>query len=317
MLEISKIVIGDRVNDGVYCLKSVNESQGNYAVVLKDKTGELLCELAKERFNDSLMQLIGGAVKTSFVVKNGINTQPLGAIKSIGKADAGSYKPSDLFDGLSDEKITLYKNTIKECVNYIKRDDLKQLVAKILDEQMLSQLSKMPATTAYHGTYGGGALAATATITKLVMQSGFQYVMGQNGLYHPSLDWDILITASLLQYCGVPDYFTDTQPFKKTPIGLERGYLSVLQRKIELSNSTVDDFALARIINILSSSVPFKSGVKATSSEGVILRHCSIMYEELDQLDAGVAGYEAEEGEEYFYDVKLRRNIKLPEREAA
>lgn len=317
MLEISKIVIGDKVNDGVYCLKSVSESSGGYEVILKDKSGELLCELAKERFSDSLRQLVGGAVKTTFVVKNGLNSQPLGAIKSIEKADAGSYKPSDLFDGLSEEKIVIYKNTIKECLSHIQREDLKQLVAKILDEQMLSQLSKMPATVGYHGTYGGGALAATASITKMSMQAALQYVRGANGLYHPLLDWDILIASSLLQYCGVPDYITDTQPFRKTAIGLERGYISLLQRKIEGTENSVDELTLARIINILSSSVPFKSGVKATSSEGIILRQCSIMYEELDKTDASVAGYEAEDGEEYFYDVKLRRNIKLPEREAA
>ena len=316
MLEISKIVIGDKVSDGVYCLKSIDKASDNYNVVLKDKTGELLCELARERFNDNLTALVGGAVKTTFVVKNGMNTEPLGVIKSIEKAEEGTYKSSDLFDSLSEEKIVFYKNTIKECISYIQREDLKTLVAKIIDEQMLSQLSKMPATLAYHGVYGGGALAATATITRMVMQTPFQYLKMQNGLYHPVLDWDVLIASSLLMYCGIPDYYTNTQPFRKTPIGVERGYLSVLQRKVELSNDSVDEMTLARILNILSSSAPFKSGVKATSSEGTILRKCSEMYEELDKLDAGREGYEAEGDETYFYDAKLRRNIMLPEREA-
>ncbi len=315
MLEISKIVIGDKISDGVYCLKSINEKMANYEVILKDKTGELICELAKERFSDNLKALENGAVKTTFIVKNGLNTQPLGVIKSIEKAEDGSFKATDLFDGLSEEKIFFYKNIIRECFSYIKRDDIKQLVAKILDESLLTKISRMPATLAYHGTYGGGALAATASITKMVMQTGFQYIKGQNGLYRALLDWDILIAASLLQYCGVPDYFTETRPFKKTPIGIERGYLSILQRKVELSNESLDDMTLAKLINILSCSAPFKSGVKATSSEGIILRHCSLMYEELDQIDAGMAEHEAEEGEEYFYDSRLRRNIKLPERE--
>ena len=39
--------------------------------------------------------------------------------------------------------------------------------------------------------------------------------------------------------------------------------------------------------------------------------------EELDKMDAGLAGHDAEEGESYFYDVKLRRNIILPERGVA
>lgn len=316
MLEISKIVIGDKVNDGIYCLKSVNKASDNYNVVLKDKTGELLCELANERFNDNLYQLVGGAVKTTLIVKNGINTTPLGVIKSIEQAEVGSYKPSELFDGLSDEKIAQYKKIISEATGIIKRKDLKALVAKILDEQMLSQLAKMPATLAYHGIYGGGALAATACITKMVMQAALQYVKLENGLYHANLDWDTLLTASLLMYCGVPDYYTDTQPFRKTPIGIERGYISVLQRKVELSNESVDELTLARIINILSASAPFKSGVKATSSEGIILRSCSLMYEELDQIDSGMANHEPEEGETYFYDKRLRRNIILPEREA-
>ena len=316
MLEISKIVIGDKVNDGVYCLKSVSRASDNYNVVLKDKTGELLCELARERFNDNLNQLVGGAVKTTFIVKNGINTTPLGVIKSIEKADVGSYKPSELFDGLSEERIAHYRNDIRECLGHIRREDLKTLVAKILDEQMLSQLAKMPATLSYYGIYGGGALAATAVITKMALQTGFQYVKGENGLYKSNLDWDILISASLLMYCGVPEYFTDSQPFRKTSIGIERGYISVLQKKIESCNEAVDELTLARIFNIMASSAPYKTGVTSTHSEGDVLCNCTQMYERLDRSDSGRANHEPEEGEAYFYDAKLRRYISLPESEA-
>ena len=317
-MEISKIVIGDSVNEQVFCLKSLSRANdNNYEVVISDKSGELTCELAAERFSKDMIAMVGGAVKTSFIVKNGLNTIPVGIIKSLVKAEEGTFKPSELFDGLSEEKIKYYKGVIHSCIKSIPREDCKQLVAKILDEQMLSQLSTLPATLAYHGTYRGGALAATACVTKMIMQAALQYVKSENGLYKPCLDWGTLIASSLLVYVGNVDYYTSEQPFRKTPIGVERGYLSILQKRIESANDgIVDDFTLARIINILGASAPTKSGIKATSSEGIILRQCSMMYEELDRLDAGMAGYEAEEGETYFYDRKLRRNIVLPDKGA-
>ena len=314
-IELSSVIIGDNITEGVYCLKSVQKGNDKYLVVLKDKSGELNCELAPERYEKGIDSLVGGPVLASFVVVNGLNTTPLGIIKSLKKAEDGSYNPSDVLDGLNDEVIARYKSTIKDCMKNITDKGLSKLVASVLDEQTLSQLASMPATLAYHGRYRGGALATTATVTKMVIQSGFQYIKAKNGLYEPKLDWNILITASLLANVGVIDYLSNEPPFLMTPVGLERGYMSVLQHRIEKVADTIpeiSEFTLARILNILACSIPMKSGVKATSQEGVVLRHCQLLYEELDMLDYEMANHEAEDGEGYFYNSKLRRNIYLP-----
>lgn len=319
-MELSKVVIGDKVTDKIYVLKSCKRAaNGTYDVILKDKTGELNCELAGERFSNDLE--VGGAVKVTFIVTNGLNTKPQGIIKQIAMASSDEYVPSDLFDGLSDEKIAEYTASIKQSIQNIPDENIRAMCNTILSDEVIGRLSCLPASLSKHCRYRGGALAATAVVTKMVMQSGLQYFKGDNGLYEPCLDWSTLIAASLLSYVGTLDYYTLEMPFTKTAIGVERGYQSVLQRRIELSimqnGVEISDTVLARILNILGSSVPQKSGIKATSSEGIILRKCLELYEELDMIDADIAEHKAQEGEEYFYAVKSRRNISLQERTTA
>jgi hypothetical protein len=318
-IELSNVVIGDKISDGIYCLSAIKKNNNGYFVTLKDKSGELSCELANERFSEEIASFVGGAVKVDFIVKNGLNTAPLGVIKRIAKADEGSYKPSELFVGLSKDKVVEYTNIIVQCIEQIPNAGYRSLVKCILDDNMIARLSSMPASLAYHGKYMGGALACTATVTKMVMQAAYQYCKLTNGLYTPMLDWSVLLTASLLQCVSVVDYFTSEMPFRKSDVGIERGEISLLQQRIEKTYfehpEYITDIQLARILNVLSASVPMKSGIKSTGTEGTILRQCRLLYEELDMLDAEKAGYEVSEEENYFYDAKLRRNIKLPERE--
>jgi len=321
-MELNRVVIGDKITDGIYVLKSIrNAGNGKYDVILKDKSGELNCELANERFDESFLKLKGGAVKVTFIVTNGLNTKPLGVIKQMAIASSDEYSPSDLFDGLSDEKIAEYTRVIKECTRKIPDVTLQKLCNTILSDDVLKALSTMPASLSHHCRYRGGALAATAVVTKMVMQTGLQYLKGDNGLYKPSLDWSTLLASSLLHCVGVVDYYTPETPFSKTPVGVERGYQSVLQHHIESacfkSGIEVSESLLARILNILGSSVPMKSGIRATSSEGIILRKCLELYEELDMIDADIAGHDPEDGETYFYSKKSHRNIAIEERKVA
>ncbi|AOZ97867.1 hypothetical protein [Butyrivibrio hungatei] len=320
-MELQKIVIGDKITDGVYCLKAIHNKNGNFEVILKDKTGELLCELASERFVDSMNELVGGAVKTTFVVKNGMDTAPLGVIKSLTAAEKGTYKPSELFDGLSAEKIAEYTAVIKDSIKRIPDANVRAFVELVLTDDVITGLSLLPASLGHHARYAGGALATTASVTTLVIQYSLQYKRLNNGLYGTNIDWSILVASSLLQCVGMLDYITSENPFRKTNVGVERGYMSVLQRRLEkvcFSNpGIISDDVFARILNILASSVPMKSGVKSTRKEGAIFRGCLMLYEELDMLDSEIAGHDIEEGEEYFYNRKLRRNISLVEREVA
>ncbi len=319
-MELQKIVIGDKVTDKIYVLKSIrNGSNGNYDVVLKDKTGELFCELARERLSVRLEE--GSPVKVTFIVTNGVNTTPKGIIKQIELASKDEFTPSELYDGLSAEKIAEYVRMIRQGIQNIPDETVRNMTAWILNDETLTRLSNLPASLGRHGRYRGGALAATAVVTKMVMQAALMYCKGDNGLYEPSLDWSTLISASLLHAVGTLDYFTSEMPFAKTAIGIERGYASVLQHHIEAavmqSGIEVPEMTLARIFNILGSSVPMKTEVKATRAEGSILRKCLELYEDLDMRDAAIAEHETEEGEEYFYAVRSRRYISLSERTSA
>jgi hypothetical protein len=236
-----------------------------------------------------------------------------GKIKSLSLADKGTFKVSDVFDGLSEDKVSQYKKDIKEAVSYIKDASFASLVNAILTEDTINLLSVWPASIAYHGRYRGGALATAASVTKMMLHSSNIYLKEGNGIYSPAnFDWSLLLTASLIHTVGCIDYITE-QPWKKTTAGLERGYMSILQSRIEkairISNVEISDDALSKLLNVLGCAVSMKTSVKATCPEGVAFRKTLELYEELDMMAAGAADHEVEDGETYFWDYRLKRCV--------
>ena len=90
--------------------------------------------------------------------------------------------------------------------------------------------------------------------------------------------------------------------------------MSVMQSSLTdvlLSGHPLSKEKFDKLLNILASSVPMKSGVKATCSEGMLLRHVLMLYEELDMFDESVSSHEPKEGETYYYDSKLHRTVPI------
>lgn len=314
-MAVKDIVIGEKIEHVYFVLKSLHLKNGVYMVTLSDKTGEAEGMIREDLVTDEIKTSVGGAVKITAIAKPGNELRPLLQIKEISKANPGDYKSSELFDGLSEEKISEYKEIIRMCQSYVHHEGLKQLLAVTLTEENLNKLASMPATLNYYGLYKGGALAGAALISRMVLDSGIDYVKYFNGLHQRNIDWSLLLTASLLNTYGVLQYLTPEAPFIKTQIGVDRGYPSILQSMLERTvithNIPLKDEELSRLINIITCSVASRTGVKATTKEGILLRHTLALYAELDMLDYGVSEYEQEEGETYFFNEKLRRYTNL------
>ena len=284
-----------------------------HLAALSDRTGEIAAILPDERYNGTMQDLVGGAVLVNGIVLNGRNMSPYVKIKSIAKAEKGSYQPSEIFDGLDEAHIDGYINVIKTSVSKIFDEELRGFVEACFSEEVLRELASKPASLAYHARYRGGALACAATVVKMATQAGVQYQKWNCGLYGSTLDWGMLVAAALLSSYGVLTYYTES-PWRKSTSGLQRGYMSMLQSsltKIMMQGNKLSDDKFDKLLNILASSVPMKSGVKATSPEGMILRHVLMLYEELDMFDASVAEHEPEEGETYYYDSRLKRTVPI------
>ncbi len=309
---ISEISCGDRLIDAVYVLKSLAKEAEQVRLSLSDKTGILECYMPLSRYDLSYDSMVGGAVKVNGLVEIGKNRQLLGKVRSLAIADAGSFKVEDLFDGLSDEKKALYVNGIKGLINNIPEPSCRQLCSVILSDDFLNELSAYPASLAYHAKYRGGALATTYLVAKMVIHNAKIYSQFNPEMYESRINWSLLVTSSLLMYSAIPDYFIDN-PWRKSQVAIDRGYMSLLQSKIEKAvyenNVTLSDERLARILNILGSSVALKTAVKATCFEGITLRNTLIAYEEMDMFDAEVSRHELSEGESYFFDGRLKRHI--------
>ena len=313
MIFLNGVIIGDRLN-GIYCLKSLSPragKDGSYSAVFSDKSGELSASISAERFSKGLSELVGGPVHIDAVVIDGEDMKPELVIKTITPAQKDEYKPSDIFEGLSNEKIADYVAAIHKNEKWIKTDSYRQLCEAALSDITLERLSKMPATLSRHGRYQGGALAAAATVSSMAIHVGTQYITMNNGLYPSPIDWSLVITSSLLHSYGVLEYITPEPPYRKTVAGLNRGYMSTLQHSIEAVSCNVSDVDMSRLINTLACSVVSKTAVRSTSKEGMLLRHVLALYSDMDLLDGGVAGHEAEDGETYYYDRNLKAEIAV------
>jgi len=311
--KINELLFGDNLTL-IVRLKSIKECpDGTYACVLSDKSGEIDgCIRCNFDVNEIKSQ-INGAVKVSAVVRSGAERKKVLSIKEISIPEKSEYKNSDLYDGLSEEKISEYISLIRNLQRHIKHPGYLKLVMCALTDATLEKLSQMPATVNYHGKYKGGALASTAVVTEMIKNVGCTYVTHYNGLHQGNINWSLVLTASLLQAIGVIDYITPEPPFVKTPSGMERGYMSVLQSTIDRivfkNNIEIEDLDLAKLLNVLGCAMTAKTAVKATSKEGILLRHMVALYGELDSLDYGIAEETDEHRDRYFYSQPLHRYI--------
>ncbi len=311
-MPLSEIVIGQKLTDVVYVLKALSKDSERVNLILSDKTGELISYMPLSRYDAGYEKMTGGAVKVNGIVEVGKDHQPLGKIRSLALADAGDFNVQDLFEGISEEKTAEIISTIGNLIKRIPDVGCRKLCQCLLTEDTLRQMASYPASLAYHGRYRGGALVSTCAVTQMAIRNALEYTHLKHDMYEQHINWSILVTSSLLMNVAIMDYLIDN-PWRKSQIAIDRGYMSLLQSRIERAvirdDVQISDEALARIFNVLGSSVALKTAVKATCIEGVILRYTLLMYEEMDMLDAEMDRHETKEGEAYFYNRRLSRNI--------
>ena len=305
--KVADIAVGDGLKGEIYRLDTITRgSDGNYNITLSDQSGQIAGIIPAERFVNDYNHLLNGAVVVNGSVLVGNDSQPVVKVRSLALAGGDTYKANEIFSGLSPEKIKEYNDFINASIERLISDKgLRLLVRAVLSKSMLNDLATLPASLAYHGRYMGGALAATATVTRMVAQNVIAYNKMSNGLYKIDYDWSVLIAASLLHMIGIPGYITNERPWRYTEAGLSRGYMSLVQEKlvsvIREKKIPVSDENLSKVLDILACSVPRKSGIRAVTPEGRMFRAVLLNYEEIDQLAAALDSHEFSEGASYEY----------------
>ena len=307
-----KLVIGERIVEEPFCLKSLHkEADESYSALFADKSGEIPGNISVERFSDTFHELIGSAVAITAVVVDGKDMRPTLRIKAMRVCEKEEFIQSDLFMGLSSEKKAEYIDMIRKNIEYVKHEGYKKLLICALNDVALKRLGEMPATLSKHGRYGGGALAATAMVSSFCIQIGCTYCKHGNGLYTGSINWSLLLTGSLLAYYGNLRYFTD-MPWKKTLVGVNLGYVSILQMTISdvihANKIDIPTLEISNLFNILQAAMAGRTEVRSTCKEGAILRHVVSAYQDVDMIDAVLADFceNDNDGLGYIYNEKLR-----------
>lgn len=306
----NELILGSAFENQPFILESIGRTAGDkIAVTLSDRSGSANGCISKALAAQiSLEHAVGKVFSISAAVLVEMK-QPLIVIRSI--SECTEYQPAELFSGLSEEMITVYKTTIQELKARVKGSNYRKLLEVCLSDTNLDRLSKLPASLNGHGLYVGGCLATTAVVTDLALYDGVRYAKLANGIYTVAPNWDLLITAGLLHTYGVFRYFDAEDPFKKSVMGVRMNYFPILQSSLERTmmeeHITLTDEEFGNLINVLQVAVGGKTKTKAITKDGSILRHTISLYRECDMMDYVSANHLPAEGEDFFYDRRSRR----------
>lgn len=308
---IKDLVIGEEVLNEPFSIKTMEGTRGNDTFFnLSDNSGVVLASMSHTLLENVSDIKEGVVVNVSGVVLNDGKALML-RIKDISLCT--NFVPTEFFQGISVEQRELCKKDILLLKDSLTHPGYKQLVEECLTDSALNRMAEIPATLGLYGKYAGGALVATNAIARMVMSSMASYTKRGNSFTTTAPQWNVLTCASLLFLYGNIEYFTPTPPFRKTTIGVQMGYFSLLQKMIESTiqkhNIALSDDELARLYNILKVSVEDKTSVKATSKDGAILRNIILLYSDCDSFDWDNATHVSEEDESYYYSPKLGRYV--------
>lgn len=306
------LVIGEAFDNEVFKLSSIEcDTDKEIRVVFSDRSGNAMGTFPKMILGDfSLREHVGEvfSISASVLVDQ---MKPLVVVKAFQLSY--NYLPSELYSGIDEEKKREYISLLKDVRNKFSHKGYLALVDACLTDENLERMSKIPATHGYYGCYAGGALAATVSVTYMLMSAMAAYVHKGNGITTQAPNWNVLLAAALLHAFGRIDYCDEQDPFKKSARGVAMNYFSTLQHAIEMaifkSKIEITEQEIANLLNVLAVAVSSKTDTKAISKDGAILRSILRLYGECDAIDYQLANHSAEEGEDFFYSRRLSRYL--------
>lgn len=314
---IRELEIGDMIEDAVYGIRDIRSVSGRRYCTLYDKTGS--ADALLPRGSDAAG--LGETVRVSGLVLKGKDMSIEISVSEI--AHASRYDPAEIFDGLSDDAKRHCLKVIAGAKAVVGKEDRQgsQILSGYLTREELEYLSVTPATLCRHGRYNGGALMSIAALAVLCRDIAIEHNRMDAGVYRVEpLCVPIMLTASLISCIGLRDYM-EAPERARTVKGIERGYMSLCQTRLEelirAGRLEVSEAYVSRLLNLLSCSVVKRTGLKATSREGTVMRHAYRLLAELDMIDSSITQDGAAEGcrpdRPYQFSSAGRYIVEMPE----
>lgn len=311
---IKDFIFGEKISNEIFSIKEMYGQKGDYyRLLLSDNSGTILTQIPIAIANQTEMKdmTIGTVIQTSGVIINeGI--ERLLSLNS-GMNICTEYIPREVFGSISNEVIQKCMEDIKLLITKMDHPGYHILAESCLTDEVLKRMSNLPATSSSYGRYNGACLVATNAVSHMVLTSMASYAKRGNHISTTHPAWNALTCASLLFLYGNLEYFAPNPPYKRTTIGIKMGYVALLQKMldnvIQNNNIVLSDMDYANLISILKIALEPKTSLKATSKDGVILRHIIALYSDCDCFDWDIANHYAEEDEMHYYSQTVRGYI--------
>lgn len=315
---VNGLMFGEEVLEELFSLKERKGEHGeNYRVILSDRTGDVLAQtpiaFAKKAGLYDMPE--GTVIEVSGVLLNDGMDRMLVLRENI--SICTEYFPREVIGGISPEVAAQCKKEIRELFALIKHPGYRALVEACLTDDVLETMERMPATLKAYGRYNGACLVATNAVSHMVLTSMTAYTKRGNRISTTKPSWYALTTASLLFLYGNLEFLTPLPPYKRTTQGVMMGYVALLQKMIDGvirdNDIMLSETDYATLISILKVALEEKTGLRAVSKDGSILRHIITLYRDCDCFDWDIANHEVEESEEneegYYYSHDMKAYV--------
>jgi 3'-5' exoribonuclease len=185
-------------------------------------------------------------------------------LEAAPEADAASLAPTMRRD--ADELVGFLEFLVADVANA----ELRGLLGRVLDDEVVARLRELPATPDGHHSYGGGLLEHTVGVATICRE------MAQ---LHPRLRSDLLLAAALLHDVGRTLELGRPPAFRPTTEGALLGHVHLGLRLVEERAGALDPDGRAELLHAIASHHDARA---ARTAEAAVLYHAN-------QLDAVAA----------------------------
>ncbi len=234
---INELKDGGRIQDVYLCKHKqslVTKNGKEYeSVILQDRTGTLDCKIW-----DPNSAGIGDFDALDYVYVSGsistFNGQLQGSLKQVRRADEGEYIPANYLPVTKKNTKMLYSE-LMNFVDAVKNPYLNQLLKSFFveDRDFIRSFAQHSAAKTVHHGFVGGLLEHTVSVTK------FANFMAD---LYPSINRDLLVTASLLHDIGKTEELTLFPTNEYTDDGQMLGHIMIGAEMIHDKASKIENF---------------------------------------------------------------------------
>lgn len=214
-------------------------------------------------------------------------------VKAIEAVEQTTENNDKAWKNIDPAIIKFYLDKIRTYINAVKNPHYRALLEVFFAEKNVSLIKTMPATHTRQASAFGGMLQETAMVTAQCVSWLNLYNTYYNGLYsfkgYDAIDYDLLITGSLLHLCGNLLYFAPSQPHIKTDEGVNMGFSAachcVISSFVREYGLIFEENELSSLLGVIFQCDDLNKSAKATCLEAIVLRENYHTFKAVDVFD--------------------------------